>query len=139
MLSFSPASVLVIFLLVWILVIVLSKVFFRPVRKVMGERESMVRSDEEAGEKALREAEENLRQIQESVRSAALRADALRQEMESEALKEKNRLLAEVGQACRDRAEEAKKQLEEEVELSRKELKARAEELSETIEKRLLQ
>ncbi len=139
MLSFSPASVLVIFFLVWILVFVLSKVFFRPVGKVIDQRESRVKSDEEAAEKALREAEENLRQVQEAIKSASLRGEALRQEMESEALKEKTRLLSEVGQECRDRVEEAKKQLEAEVELSKKELRARAEVLSEAIEKRLLQ
>lgn len=105
----------------------------------MGERESLVRADEEVRDKALEEAEKNLRQIEEAIKSASLRAEDLRQQMESEALKEKSRLVAEVGRECRERVEEAKKQLEKEVELSRQQLQARAEALSEIIEKRLLQ
>ncbi len=139
MLTFNAASVIVVFLLVWILVIVLSKVFFRPVRKVMGERESRVRRDEEVCQRALTEAEENLRRIEDSIRSATSRAEALSQEMESQALKEKSRLIAEVGQEYRNQVEQAKKQLDEQVQLLKRDLSARAEGLSEKIEKRLLQ
>ena len=59
--------------------------------------------------------------------------------MESQALKEKSRLIAEVGQEYRERVEDAKRQLDEQVQLLKRELGARAEELSETIEKRFLQ
>jgi len=139
MLSFNPAYIIVVFLLVCILVIVLSKIFFRPVRKVMGERESRVRNDEEACQKALTEAEKNLQRIEESIRSATSRAASLRQEMESQALKEKSRLIAEVGQEYRSQVEEAKKKLDEQYQVLKGELASRAEGLSEKIEKRLLQ
>jgi len=46
------ASLIVIFLIVWVLVFVLSRLFFHPLRKVMQEREDKVQGSREACEKS---------------------------------------------------------------------------------------
>ena len=132
-------SALIVFLLVWILVVILSKVFFRPLRRVMKDRESKLEGDREAGRRALAAIDDNLNRIEEALKTAGANAAALKGELELEALKEKGRLIAEINEENRSRVDEARKQLDEQVRSLKKDLETEAAVLSRKIEQRLLQ
>ena len=59
------ATVLVTFTIVWILVIVLSRVFFKPVGRVLGERAARLEKAKNETEATLAGYEEDLRKIEE--------------------------------------------------------------------------
>ncbi len=132
------AGLIAVFVIVWFLVIVLNKVYFRPVRRTMGKRESRIQHDQGATQEALKKYEENLTRIEDELRSAKIAAREIREKSEHEAQKQKEKLLAEVSRECRHQVEEAKKELTEKVEQLKKELEPQSHELAEKIEKRLL-
>ncbi len=132
------ATVLVTFALVWILVLVLSRVFFKPVRRILDERASRIEKAKEETEKTLAAYERDLRQIEEGLKDARAAAAGIREQAELEALKEKSRLLQEIQVECRAQVDKAKAELEQQVEALKKELDATTGELSEDIERRIL-
>jgi F-type H+-transporting ATPase subunit b len=131
-------GLIVIFVIVWILVFVLNKVYFRPVRRIMGKRDSGVQQDQNATLEALEKYEKNLARIEEELRSAKVAGRDTRERFERDAQKEKEKILAEVSHECRTQVEEAKKELSEKVEQLKKELEPQGRDLAEKIEKRLL-
>jgi F-type H+-transporting ATPase subunit b len=127
-----------IFVIVWILVFVLNKVYFRPVRRIMGKRDSGVQQDQSVAREALERYEKNLARVEEELRSAKLAGRDIRERFEREAQKEKEKILAEVSRECRTQVEEAKKELSEKVDQLKKELEPQGRDLAEKIEKRLM-
>lgn len=132
------ATVFITFALVWILVLVLSRVFFKPVRRILDERASRIEKAKEETEKTLAAYEQDLRQIEEGLKEARAAAAGIREQAELEALKEKSRLLQEIQVECRAQVDKAKAELEQQVEALKKELDATTGELSEDIERRIL-
>ena len=132
------ATVFVTFALVWILVLVLSRVFFKPVRRVLDERASRIEKANAETEKTLAAYEQDLRRIEEGLKEARAAAAAIREQAELEALKEKTRLLQEIQVECRAQVDKAKAELDQQVKALKKELDATTEELSEDIERRIL-
>jgi len=132
------ASFIVIFLIVWTLVLFLSKVFFKPVMKLMSERNSRVKADIEGARSALAVAEQDLQEIESRIKAARAEAAAIRDAAEAEALKDKSRMLAELGEDCRARVLKAKEELEREAGRLKEELRSQTELLAEQIEERLL-
>jgi F-type H+-transporting ATPase subunit b len=137
MLQIEP-SVVVVFIIVWILVVVLTKMVFGPVRRVMRNREEGISSDREAAEQAAQVHEHSLIKIEEDLKQARASAYAVRASLEKDALKEKEKMLAEVSKACREQVESARKDLEEQVERLKAELVQESERLAGEIEERLL-
>ena len=90
------ATVLITFALVWILVLVLSRVFFKPVGRILGERASRIEKAKAEAEMALAATEEDLRLVEEGLRKARAASAELWDQAEREALKEKGRLVQEV-------------------------------------------
>jgi F-type H+-transporting ATPase subunit b len=131
-------GLVVIFVIVWILVFVLNKVYFRPVRHIMRKRDSGVQQDQSAAQEALEKYEKNLARIEEELRSAKLTGRDTREKFEREAQSEKEKILAEVSRECRAQVEKAKKELSEKVDQLKKELEPQGRDLAEKIEKRLL-
>ncbi len=132
-------SALIVFLLVWTLVIILSKVFFKPLRRVMKARETRLEGDREGSRRASAAVDENVKKIEDALKAAAARASALKGEIELDALKEKGRLIAQINEENRSQVEEAKKQLDEQVRSLKRELEAQTAGLSRKIEEKLLQ
>ncbi|MGD1010012.1 MAG: ATP synthase F0 subunit B [Candidatus Aminicenantales bacterium] len=132
------ATVFVTFALVWILVLVLSRVFFKPVRRVLDERASRIEKAKAETEKTLAAYEQDLRRIEEGLKEARAAAAGIREQAALEALKEKSRLLQEIQVECRAQVDKAKAELGQRVEALKKELDATTEELSEDIERRIL-
>lgn len=132
------ATVLVTFALVWILVIVLSRVFFKPVGRILGERASRLDKAKEETDKMLAAYEQDLKRIEENLKEARAAAVGIREQAELEALKEKSRLLQEVQAECRAQVEKAKAELAQRVSELKKDLDARSGELSKEIERRVM-
>jgi len=131
-------SVIVIFIFLWVLVYVLNRVFFKRVRKVITERETKIQNNQESQQKAIDAYERSINEIEENLKAARAISDKTREELEKEALKEKNRLLEEINAECRSQVEKASQRLKEQMKRLKKRLETESEDLAETIEKRLL-
>jgi F-type H+-transporting ATPase subunit b len=132
------ATVLVVFAIVWILVIILSRIFFKPVLRILDERAARIARDKAGAGGALKAYEEDLKRIEEGLKEARAAAEALRSTAETDALRDKSRLVREVQAEGRAEVERAKAELLAEMETLKKELDKRAGEIAETIEKRIL-
>ncbi|MFO7733727.1 MAG: ATP synthase F0 subunit B [Candidatus Aminicenantes bacterium] len=132
------ASAIVIFAIVWVLVLVLGKIFFKPITRILDARAGRMARDQAAASEALEAYDRDLRRIEESLKEARAAADGIREKAELEALKEKSRLVREVQAAGRAEVEKAKEELARQVEALKAELETRSGEFAEKIEKRIL-
>lgn len=132
------ASLIVIFVIVWILLGVLSKVYYNPVRKIMSKRDAEIEKDKRASQEALDKTETALRKIEEDMRSAKAAARSIKERLEKDALKEKENMLKELSQECRSQVEKAKKELQEQTRNMKKELEPQSVQLAERIVKKIL-
>jgi F0F1-type ATP synthase membrane subunit b/b' len=132
------ANFVVVFLIVWILVFALSKLFFNPVRRVRDSRDKGIMDKHQAYEKALEAYEKTLQDIEVALKQARAAAESIRDSLEAEALKEKNRLLAEIGAEYRSQVDQARASLDETVKNLKGKLELDASSLAEKIEKKFL-
>ncbi|OGD19772.1 MAG: hypothetical protein A2W03_17365 [Candidatus Aminicenantes bacterium RBG_16_63_16] len=132
------ANLVIVFAVVWILVFVLSKLFFNPVRRVRDQREAGIKADRQARQQALDSYERSLAEIEASLKDAKAAAESARSLLEQEALKEKSKLLAEVSAECRRQVEQARADLELVTRELQGSLERDASNLAEQIEKKLL-
>jgi F0F1-type ATP synthase membrane subunit b/b' len=132
------ANVIVVFLIVWALLFVLSKLFFNPIRRIRHERERIISANKTAYEQALSSYEEGVQQIDQAIKQAKDDAVTAQASLEAEAQKERNRLMTEINAGCRHQVEQAKGELDKRVLELRAELESEAAELAERIEKKLL-
>jgi F-type H+-transporting ATPase subunit b len=132
------ASLIVIFILVWILVLVLSRVFFKPVARVMRERETRLAKDKDETRRALEAYAEDLKRVEDELREARLEAARLRESAAEGSQREKARLLQNVNAERRAQVDKARAELQAEVERLKKELEARTDDLAGEVERRLL-
>jgi F-type H+-transporting ATPase subunit b len=132
------ATLLIVFFIVWILLFVLKKVFFEPLRAIIANREKTIANDLKAEEEAKTRYEANIAKIEEDLKAARLRAKETQEQFTADALREKEQMLMEIGQECRAKVNEAKEQLEQKVDELKEGLAAESKVLSEKIEKRML-
>ncbi len=132
------ASLFIVFAIVWILVFVLSKIFFKPLQRVMNERKSRIKGDRETFEKSMAAYEQKVNEIEEKLKEAKNQALRLKEKYEREALKKREQILTEISTETRNQIEEAKKQLEKQVKSLKEELESETKRLAESIEQRLL-
>ena len=133
------ASFIAIFIIVWILVFVLSRVFFNPLRKIMEEREDKVKGRQEAFRESTEVYEKTVNEIEERLKSARILSEQTKDNIKHEALKERERMLEEISTEYRSQVAKAQEQLEKQTTSLRRELGAEAELLSERIEQKLLE
>jgi F0F1-type ATP synthase membrane subunit b/b' len=137
MLKIDPSIILII-AIVWVLVLVLTRTVFNPIRRIMRDRESGIASDREAGEKAEQAYEDSLRKIEDDIKKARAAAYSIQDTLEKEAVKEKERMLSEVSRECRGQVDEARQELQKQVRDLKSDLKKESERLAEKIEEKLL-
>jgi len=138
-LSIIPdATVFVTFAILCLLVLVLSRVFFRPMGRVLDERKAGLDKAKAETEQALAASEEDLRRIEERLKEARAASEAVWEQAENQALKDKSRLIQELQAETRVQLEKAKQELEREVERLKTEIDARSADLSRDIEQRIL-
>ncbi len=132
------ATALVVFAIVWILVLVLTRIFFKPILRILDERAARIARDKAAENGARGASEADLKRIEEGLKEARAAAEAIRNTAETEALKDKSRLVREVQAEGRAEVEKAKAELQREMEALKKDLDKHTEEIAATIEKRIL-
>lgn len=133
------ASFIAIFIIVWILVFVLSRVFFNPLRKIMEEREDKVKGRQEAFRESTEVYEKTVNEIEERLKSARILSEQTKDNLKHEALKERERMLEDISTEYRNQVEKAQEKLEKQTTSLRRELGAEAELLAERIEQKLLE
>lgn len=131
-------SLIVVFLIVWVLVFFLSRLFFNPLRKIMQERNEIIQGDSEAHRKSTETYEQTVNEIEERLKSARALSQQVMKKIEREAAAARERLLAEISEESRHKVEEAKKQLEDQIIGLKRKLESNASDLAERMERRLL-
>ena len=131
-------SALVVFIIIWVLVFILTKVFFNPVRRVRDERERRVRQGEEAARRSRAEYDQSLENIDQAVRQAKLQAEQVREQLAGEAGREKSLMMAELNAEYRRRVEAAKSEIAGQMSDLKKEMASKTDDLAKKIEGRLL-
>lgn len=131
-------SVVVILVIVWILVLVLSKVYFKPFRRVMRQRDAQIQQDQDAAQEALDKYAKTLERIEEDINAAKASAREIHEEWVRKAQREKESMIEEVSQKCREQVQKAHRELDERVENLKKELEPRSQDLADRITKKLL-
>lgn len=131
-------SLIIVFIIVWILLAALTKVFFNPLRKIMGSRQDQMDQNKKAAEAALESFEEDSFRVEEQLREAKRMAQTLREKLIEEGQKRRDRLLEKTDKDCRSQVEAAKDRLNRQVDSLKRELEAQSQSLADQIEKRLL-
>jgi len=132
------ATALIVFAVVWILVLILTRIFFKPILRILDERAARIARDKAAEDGARSASDADLKRIEEGLKEARAAAEAIRSEAEADALKDKSRLVREVQAEGRAEVEKAKAELLREMDALKKDLDKRSEEIAATIEKRIL-
>jgi F-type H+-transporting ATPase subunit b len=96
------ASVLMVFALIWILMVILNRLFFRPVGKVIGERETKIERDNREIERLSKDLEIKTQRIEIMLREAQKESALLREELIRKGEKAKEQIVT----AARDQAKE---------------------------------
>jgi len=133
------ASFIAIFIIVWIVVFVLSRLFFNPLRKIMEEREAKVKGRQEAFQESTEVYEKTICEIEERLKSARVLSEQTKDNLKHEALKKRERMLGEISTEYRSQVEKAQEKLEKQTTSLRRELGAEAKLLAERIEQKLLE
>ncbi len=133
------ASFIAIFIIVWIMVFVLSRLFFNPLRKIIEEREAKVKGRQKAFQKSTEVYEKTVCEIEERLKSARILSEQTKDNLKHEALKERERMLEEISTEYRSQVEKAQEKLEKQTTSLRRELGAEAILLAERIEQKLLE
>ncbi len=132
------ATFLIVFAIVWVLVFVLTRIFFNPIKRVRDARQAEIDKNEKAAGEALGQYDRTLERLEQSLREARTDADKLRDSLSSEALKEKARLLEELGAEYRRNVEKAKEDLRRELQGLKRDMDSRVESIARKIEERLV-
>lgn len=133
------ASFIAIFIIVWIMVFVLSRLFFNPLRKIMEEREVKVKGRQEAFQESTEVYEKTVCEIEERLKSARILSEQTKDNLKHEALKKRELMLEEISTEYRSQVEKAQEKLEKQTTSLRRELGAEAKLLAERIEQKLLE
>jgi len=104
----------------------------------MTERKIKIETNLQTADKDSKSFEQISLQIEESLKAARVKSQALREKFEQEGLKEKQRILDEINTACRNEVEAAKVKLERQIRDIKKEMEAKSRDFALEIEKKLL-
>jgi len=131
-------NVIIVFLIVWILLFALTRLFFNPIRRVRNAREKVIQENKEAFENALKSYEESTGEVDLALREARVAAENVRASLAAEAQAERSRLVAEVNAECRRQVEQAQADLRASVRELNRELESQVEALAGQIERKLV-
>lgn len=131
-------SLIAIFFIFWFTFLILKKLYFEPYKKVLEERENIIKDRKEKEERAIevyqRKADEIKRRLEET-RSAVL---AEVNELRKKAEEEKAIRLEALRRELSERREEYRRKIEEELHSSQEKIKGMAEWMAEEIERKLI-
>jgi F0F1-type ATP synthase membrane subunit b/b' len=104
----------------------------------MRDREAGILDDGAAHRKNMEAYEQNLQEVERTLKSARMAAEKIREELEVEAMREKSALLADVNAVSKQEMDRGKSGLRQEISRAKMELASEAGRLAEQIERRLL-
>jgi F-type H+-transporting ATPase subunit b len=131
-------SLFVVFAIVWILLTILKKLYFKPVKTIVDKRDNEVEDNLKVSQDALDNHEKNIIEIEQKLKAARAAARETKLNFISEAQREKEKIVAEMAMESRLRVNKAKEELEDQLESLKQELEAESKILSVKIEQRLL-
>ena len=131
-------SLFVIFAIVWLLLLVLKKIFFKPLLEVREKREALIKKNKTAAAKSQDSYEQVLADIEEQIKKTRMEAQAARNALEKDALKKKEEIIADVSKESKKQVEKSKADLEKQMKKLYREMEDKSESLAKNIEKRLM-
>ncbi|MFQ6081895.1 MAG: ATP synthase F0 subunit B [Candidatus Aminicenantia bacterium] len=115
-------SFIVISIIVWILVIVLNKIFFTPVKEAIKNRNENISSNLSAFERIMDSYQKNLDQINQTLNVTRKEALELKENYRKQGEKEREKIIQIAKAEREDMIRKAKKSLSQQIEKSKKEL-----------------
>jgi F-type H+-transporting ATPase subunit b len=132
------ASLFIVFAIVWILLFILKKLYFNPVRNIVSRRDNEVESNLKISQDAVENHEKNVAEIEQRLKAARAATRETKGKFVSEAQMEKDKIIADISRESRLRVDKAKEELAEQMQSLKRELAAESQILSDKIEQRLL-
>ncbi len=121
-----------------ILLIILNKLLYRPLQKVLAERREAIDGSHARAKSLETDIEEKMQRYQEQLSAAKLVANDERNALKKAAAEEEAKILAEAHGKATARLQKIKEQVAEEADAASKTLKSKAEALSEEIATKIL-
>jgi F-type H+-transporting ATPase subunit b len=126
-------------LIILIFFVVLRATFFKPLLKVMAEREARTVGAQRDAEKAQAAAAEKKKQYEEALKQARAKVYAEQEVVRKKALDERAETVKEARAKASSRVAGAKQRIEGELAVARKDIETTVEQLSQEIARRILQ
>lgn len=120
------------------MIYLLNRILFRPVNRVLEQRERHTRGRSSEARETVQRVEERLRQYERSLREARAESYQLLERQQSEAAGERRRRLEEVRQEVDSQIEEQKRVIREQAEAARANLEGEARRAAATISAQIL-
>ncbi|MGB9894159.1 MAG: ATP synthase F0 subunit B [Candidatus Saccharicenans sp.] len=128
----------VVFILIWVLVIILTRVFFKPLLEIRSKRKKILEDNERAYKQALKDYEDHLNRIETSLKEARQESELIKEKIVTEALNEKSRLVSEIQTEVRGQVAAAQEELSLQTEKLKAELDQKVEDLAKKLEEKVL-
>ncbi|NPV83290.1 MAG: ATP synthase F0 subunit B [Candidatus Aminicenantes bacterium] len=127
-----------VFVLVWVLVIVLGRVFFKPYLNMRERRRNILEENERTYRQAMKDYESHLQQVESGLKEARQESQLLREKIVSGAMDEKARLLADIQAEVKQQVAAARVELSQQTEKLKDELGREVEGLARQLEEKIL-
>ena len=129
---------IIVFVIIWALVIVLTRVFFKPYLDVREQRKKILEENQKAHELALKEYQDQLGQIEASLKEAKKKSQLIKEKVITEAVNEKARLISEIQAEIKEQVTTAREELGHQTDKLKAELREKVEVLAEQLEEKLI-
>ena len=117
-------SFVFIFLLIWGLMLVLNRIYFRPVGRIIDEREARVKGDSEKLDSLVREIEEKTRRVEVMIADARNESFRIREEWIRKGEEFRETMIENAREKSTRQFEEQMKRLETEIAAAQKQLES---------------
>ena len=131
-------SFVFIFLLIWGLMLVLNRIYFRPVGRIIDEREARVKGDSEKLDSLVREIEEKTRRVEVMIADARNESFRIREEWIRKGEEFRETMIENAREKSTRQFEEQMKRLETEIAAAQKQLESEISVFSQRIKEAFL-
>jgi F-type H+-transporting ATPase subunit b len=131
-------SILIIMILFVVLVFALNAIIFKPITKVINERERLTSGAVGEAKQALRNYDQRLKDYQEKIRAARAESYRMLEAQRAAALGERSRILAQVKTEAADNIDVKKREIEKAAFQARNTLESDARQIAESISRNIL-
>ncbi len=131
-------SLFFISLLIWVLMIILDKIYYKPVGKIIGQRENKTEKDSALIESMIADVENKTKNIEDVLRKARTDSMKLKEDLIKKNEEKIERLVSEEKENLKRRFEESMKKLDDEIFSAEEKLEKEVEEFSNEIKEKFL-